>query len=973
MNIPRSLIDKIIQNKVVIFVGAGLSMHAGLPSWRDLVINILKEISDKEPKSEKYIEALNDEIMTPLDVLNKIGNLKEYAIEALEKIIRSYDSKEPTALHRSLGNISQKIITTNYDCILETEFPDFEKIQYSNRFKVSKMSEYERYIFKIHGDIHEPDKCVLFPHQYGALYSDKEQSSVFELKKIISDKSILFIGFSLSDPYINHVFDFVQELYDGFAPEHFIITTEKNREWPKRICPIEIDHYSDTGALLDGIISEVNSKILKEKPGIEELQLDNSDIINTSKASDHDLPPTNRFWVGRKKELENISTDIFRVIFITGIGGQGKSALAAHYLKKCLDSKSYELTDWRDFKEETNRFQTKLISIIREITQGEIGPMQLDRATNNELVDILFKHLSQRRMIFVFDNIDSYIDLETFTPSGGMKYFFERALDESHQSKFIFTCRPFIREASLNFYQLKLSGLSESECEQMFSLYEIPINEGQLTELSQKAYYLTKGHPLWLNLIAAQALRGVKTVNKFIQSIEDKTDFKEDGFSSILSNKILTEVWSSINDKQKTLLRGIAETVKPETVLNLKKILEAELNNNQFNKAFKVLNNLNLIEVKSSETSADRIELHPLVKEFIISKFPQKERAKFITLLVQYYDHFIYILKPNLSSEMSLSSFQNWTSKIELEINNGNLKPALAALQEVSSSILSAGFSEEYLRVSEKLFHAIDWGKAIENEYPYFHHQFEVYTKILTELGKFDECEELLNLYSELIPGKSAHYLSYCEHMCYLYWYQDRFDKAIEIGEYGMFLLNESGLGDHYALKHNLALAHRDSKNEEKLKMALEYFLKGEETKDLIRNINDDLGGEFYGNVGKCLELLGDVENALTCHYISMSLLFTEDNRHSKLNIGYAASWIYGILELTNEKLRSLHFLKLSIDTWEQLSPPRAIPMRGALKLLTVDKQTKMEVDKMPDWKIVEFCKKEAKMGASRGYIESSE
>jgi len=53
---------------------------------------------------------------------------------------------------------------------------------------------------------------------------------------------------------------------------------------------------------------------------------------------------------------------------------------------------------------------------------------------------------------------------------------------------------------------------------------------------------LTKGHPLWLNLIAAQAVRGIKTVNDFIQSIEDKTDFKEEGFSSILSEKILNEV-----------------------------------------------------------------------------------------------------------------------------------------------------------------------------------------------------------------------------------------------------------------------------------------------------------------------------------------------------------------------------------------------------------------------------------------------
>ena len=102
-----------------------------------------------------------------------------------------------------------------------------------------------------------------------------------------------------------------------------------------------------------------------------------------------------------------------------------------------------------------------------------------------------------------------------------------------------------------------------------------------------------------------------------------------------------------------------------------------------------LLKNLNLIEIKSSSISEDQIELHPLVKEYISTKFPQKERAKYITLLVQYYEQFIYILKPKLSSEMNLSSFQNWTSKIELHINKGDYKPALVALEEVSSSILS--------------------------------------------------------------------------------------------------------------------------------------------------------------------------------------------------------------------------------------------------------------------------------------------
>ncbi|HBN06470.1 MAG TPA: phosphohydrolase, partial [Bacteroidales bacterium] len=72
MEIPKSLIEKMNKNQLVIFAGAGLSMNAGLPSWIDLINGILDDLGDKEPKKDKYKDALKDEIMTPLEVLNKI-------------------------------------------------------------------------------------------------------------------------------------------------------------------------------------------------------------------------------------------------------------------------------------------------------------------------------------------------------------------------------------------------------------------------------------------------------------------------------------------------------------------------------------------------------------------------------------------------------------------------------------------------------------------------------------------------------------------------------------------------------------------------------------------------------------------------------------------------------------------------------------------------------------------------------------
>ena len=427
MTIPSSLISKAKNDKLVIFVGAGLSMNCGLPNWNKLTIEILEGLREYDEKCDKYIDAINDDIMTPVDVLQKIDTLKVNAIEILEKVIRSHDDKLPSVAHQTLGSISTKIITTNYDTLLEKQYQNFEMVSYSNKYKVSKISGYDKYIFKIHGDINEPDKCIYFPSQYEELYSTDEQVSIFELKKIIADKSILFVGFSLSDPYIKHVMNFMGELYNGYTQEHFIISTQEIKSENVRLTSILIDSYKD----LENKLIQIKDSIypLLENQLESEGECEIVTEIEKSKNIDEydiEIPPASKFWVGRKKEVQNLSVEIFKVIFITGIGGQGKSALASHILKDSMQKEMYEFVDWRDFKEETNRFQTKLISLIKRLTNGDFNIEECDSFSTNDLIDIFFKNLHDRKILFVFDNIDSYIDLEYFTPSGSMKYFFDQ-------------------------------------------------------------------------------------------------------------------------------------------------------------------------------------------------------------------------------------------------------------------------------------------------------------------------------------------------------------------------------------------------------------------------------------------------------------------------------------------------------------------------------------------------------------------
>ena len=180
--------------------------------------------------------------------------------------------------------------------------------------------------------------------------------------------------------------------------------------------------------------------------------------------------------------------------------------------------------------------------------------------------------------------------------------------------------------------------------------------------------------------------------------------------------------------------------------------------------------------------------------------------------------------------------------------------------------------------------------------------------------------------YAKVIPGKGNHFLSYCSEKCYSFWFQEKYAEAIEIGEYGVHLLDESGVSDVSSLRHNLALAYRDSGKIENIKLALNHFLRGEELEDILNNIKVELGGHFYGNIGKCLELLGDKENALTCYFISFDILVKERNSYSILNTGYAASWIFNLLKNSKEKKNSLYFYLCTRQISQNPYPIRILP-----------------------------------------------
>ncbi len=79
--------------------------------------------------------------------------------------------------------------------------------------------------------------------------------------------------------------------------------------------------------------------------------------LATLQGDDEDRPPIVGLCIGREAELQQIRESRAKVVFITGIGGQGKSTLAAQYFASAQQGRAYSYFVWRDCKEESERFE----------------------------------------------------------------------------------------------------------------------------------------------------------------------------------------------------------------------------------------------------------------------------------------------------------------------------------------------------------------------------------------------------------------------------------------------------------------------------------------------------------------------------------------------------------------------------------------------------------------------------------------
>lgn len=213
----RIITQAMEDHQLVLFVGAGASIAAGMPSWSDAV----RTIADRLSITHEQLDYLR----IPQYYYNARGK-KEYT-QLMREIFKHGDYLTKHEIHdKIIAFNTETIITTNYDHLIEQAAEDNSQIL----SVVSKDADLPyrkggKELIKMHGDF-ENDNFVLKEDDYLS-YSRNFKLIENYVKSLIGTKVVLFVGYSFNDPDLKLIFSWVKEILGGDFQRAYLIESGK--------------------------------------------------------------------------------------------------------------------------------------------------------------------------------------------------------------------------------------------------------------------------------------------------------------------------------------------------------------------------------------------------------------------------------------------------------------------------------------------------------------------------------------------------------------------------------------------------------------------------------------------------------------------------------------------------------------------------------------------------------------------------
>lgn len=221
----RKFGEKVLNGEAGLFIGAGVSREAGFVDWKGL-------LQDAADELDLDIDKEHDLLALAQYQVNARGGRGDFNQQLLDAFVRDARS---TVVHEILPRLPiDTVWTTNYEQLLEESYKAAGrhvevKLTIENLAQARKGRDVT--IYKMHGCVTQPHQAVLTKEDYED-YDATRRLFTDSLKGDFIEKTLLFLGFSFTDPNVERILAKVRGQLGQNQREHFWITRR-----PPATCP----------------------------------------------------------------------------------------------------------------------------------------------------------------------------------------------------------------------------------------------------------------------------------------------------------------------------------------------------------------------------------------------------------------------------------------------------------------------------------------------------------------------------------------------------------------------------------------------------------------------------------------------------------------------------------------------------------------------------------------------------------------
>lgn len=537
-----------------IFVGAGVSMRAGMPSWYELIDPL-----------KKYVKEAITQQSSLLDIaeLYSVKYRRPALVHAIKQEIEKRNAR-PTKVQNLLVNLPiHRIFTTNFDTLLEMaakeSFIRHRVVVNAPDVAVSDASQLV--IVKLHGDINQSDSLIITSRDYYSYFAT--HPTVADLLKVeLQTRTVLFLGYSFSDPDLGMILSRIGEesgdemrrmLYSvQFRPPELVKRALEARG--VTVIPLDAEPNTPEGrAIMESWMSSFSDELVRRdrrKGGSYSRNVADLYSIN----SRFNLVPESKpavFLSAPRNEIESGLLSDAPLIVVKGDAGIGKTQLTALVATEFLKPKPGVIVLSNTFRqvvwipsagddEEGGRTLSQVLDAIASSLEAFalVTDSHDDQASHDDQEEKcrgVENLLAEHKVIVVIDDLSDEKDGNDLIDWLGKTWSEMRA-----KSKIIVNSRA----TRLRGYNVKIDELSGKEAMQMLREQErelrlrrsIPegLRESEIEQLATK----TRGNPQAMRL-AVGVIAGCRDPAIAIDTLS-KTEGKsiEEVFEALLDTAL---------------------------------------------------------------------------------------------------------------------------------------------------------------------------------------------------------------------------------------------------------------------------------------------------------------------------------------------------------------------------------------------------------------------------------------------------